>query len=1287
MQARPGTHQDDRGSMLVVALGILTLLSVLALTFVSLMRLEQTASMNYVDGVKSRLIAEGGLERSMAQLKRNAGMEAFSDPAADWIYAQGNYWLPLEEASAVRKGDPGDSPALNATRASFADALGQSYAGGTDRYKIKVVDTQTQFNLNTQFEILDGLDPGYLRYLNALGVAISKLNPRARSGGGTTVGAGRNPVIHARFPKGSPNAFRGAEAIYRFRESREGKRFNSKTELLEVLENEDDYVLLRDYVTDRSWFDPKTRTAASMKLIGDSGNPDTMKVWSDVVDKERRSPINVNLAMTEVIAANLAGIAGRGVFLYTGDYDASSSRLQKIDAGTRFEYATQSELRPGGYTPVPVLVYLSMLGYHAGAQPNDPPTIHGSIVLAQAIKNRIQTVGPFKSFAEWEAWVDTNVTDGMIENTRDPDSGTFEFPRPDDARVFQLNHNLLTGNPSEADVKRHPAFKPWFYDAVRSMLKANMNPNPRLSGWNPDAAVYLPVDKGSLLYPQDPQTAASTKARHQTNEWCFAPKGVFEIISLGEILGPVKNPDPLKPDEKLLYAQSKIRGVLQLYETISHTSQRDFERNGQVHTNDPGNPNSPRVAVASYPVPRVFWDPLGAGLSGVQLTDALKQGGGDNALHAEELDGYLEVSTRRKTPTIDTRVMDMGNATFEVLFQDRRVCDPALGDPTHRDAFVADIGGSVAMNPTPGRPVQGRPANGFAWPFGTAVQGTGPGGAGGVSANTRSSTEQESWRWDTLTPEGYLASETRKSYLWYRASDRNSVALAAQPDGRLRGDSFTDLTQGGNVAPTPRGAVELWWKPEFDQAVRTTSGPNSQIVSRNGTPVPDGRFCGLLATSHVVPNLTGWKSPDNPARASSWTRGTQMFVTRTSDGDLRVTRLFYEVVGPSGDLQEEPLVSDPAVAGGAALIKFSEYFSRAKTNLVYVWPPKELYSVAGTPFERIRWGRTDQWVPFQQLQNWRAHEWHHIAVYWDDYADQENVKVWLDGLPVTTIVKRQWPAGSNDRYEPWFHDPRGAPPAFPPVSYSQWGTVAGATPLPVTLQDGKMPSFVRLNAKTGPAPDPGASDQAQREETLWPKDQVLIGGVRREQAAVGGLFKHEKDALLPSNGTVDDVRFYSGVQIPNQNQPAERFEEVGNWVNEFDLTPYFPQGVTEITLGQLTFTAYLPTYYAAERFPNGTGSVIVTAAIVDAAGNPKMTFPNWAAVYDALGSDKVAFPLLTDTGAPVTVLKGDRLVYTVEINAGRNQAGYNVVSPVVDDVSLVYFLPNSRVLLQERVNQ
>ena len=63
-----------------------------------------------------------------------------------------------------------------------------------------------------------------------------------------------------------------------------------------------------------------------------------------------------------------------------------------------------------------------------------------------------------------------------------------------------------------------------------------------------------------------------------------------------------------------------------------------------------------------------------------------------------------------------------------------------------------------------------------------------------VDPYTKSTAQQEAWRWDVLTPDGFLNTELRRSSLWYRASDRNSVAppqtLAdAANREKLRGDA------------------------------------------------------------------------------------------------------------------------------------------------------------------------------------------------------------------------------------------------------------------------------------------------------------------------------------------------------------------------------------------------------------------------------------------------------------------------------------------------------------------
>lgn len=1245
-------RRDERGSMLIVAIGILTLLSVLALTFVSIMKLERTASTNYVDGVRARLVAEGGLELTAAQIRLRASGEAFSNPNADWIYAQGRYWVPVEESSAVRRGAPDDQAAFNDIRASFAGSLGVTYAGGLDQYKVKVIDTQTQFNLNSNFEVIGEVDQVYVRFLDSLGVAIGKLNRRTGSGT-TAAGAGRNPIANARYPKGSPNAWKGGEAIYRFRQLREGKRLNSKTELMEVLANEDDYNILQDYVTTRSWFDPSTVTAISQDGMD-------RKAWTDVQKKEARSPINLNLATEEVIAANLSGIAARGIFLYTGDYDTRDSRMQQVDMGTQFANTNGQFKEEVAYGTTGVLVYISPFGHTPATTPGDPPrSIFGALEFARLIKLRIRNTGPFQSFSEWEDFVDTTLTDAVLESTPDPDGG-FAYPGHNrgaaNPRCLQLNEQPLT-TPSEADVKRHPRYKSWFYESVRSMIKANFNPNARLSGWNPDACVYMPVDKGGLLYFVDPNQPAAVKAQRQTCEWCLSSRGIFEITSLGEVLGAPPE-DATKGTERVIFAQSKVQAVLQLYDTKIHTSQRDFERKGTVYQAD-------RSAMTSYPVPRIYWDPRAFG--GPNAAAWADDGRGEY-LAASDSDGHIQLSTRSHEAqgtdpnagvTFDTTIVDLGVKRFELLFQDRRVEQPGVTTAqTQRDPLQADSSGGVRHHDA-GAVATGRIGNGFGWPFGTARD--------GVSSSSRLPDPRVEWRWDVLTPDGYLNTELRKTLLWYRASDENSVmipGIGTEPDGRLRGKSAAVLqpppTVSGNVAPTPKGGFELWYKPDFDWAM-----PQGGGTTTAGAP-PDQRYCGLLATSHILQNMSTFQGGASKGQPGSWTRGTQMFLTRNTQGDLRITRLYFEVVGPQGNAQEEPYVSDPL--NPANFISFTQYYDQVKVNYAYPWPPKELLTIPA-PFDRIRWARTDHWVPFASLRDWRAHEWHHLAALWDDHAG--TVTMWLDGR-ATPLVSRA-PTQLGPRYVPKVVNPLG--PTQPPVPAPQ-----GNPPGPAEL-----PSFVRLNALTGPTTAP-AGDQAAYEEALRPKDQIVIGAIARDQAVVGGLFKHERDALLPANGTLDEVRFFDGSRAGAMTT-LDRYE-TGEWMSEFDLTSAFQDGISELRLASLNMTAYLPRRHGATPFPNGSGSVLIEFRVLEPGktwSEAKYTFPHWQATFDSVRGANPSMKLTDSSDAPVRVLKTDRLVYRVTLTPATAN-GFAVASPVVDDVQLVYYLSNPVVLLKERVN-
>ena len=59
------SRRDERASALVVALAVLALFAVFAVTVGSLMRLEHQAASNHVLGVRARLLARAGFHRAM----------------------------------------------------------------------------------------------------------------------------------------------------------------------------------------------------------------------------------------------------------------------------------------------------------------------------------------------------------------------------------------------------------------------------------------------------------------------------------------------------------------------------------------------------------------------------------------------------------------------------------------------------------------------------------------------------------------------------------------------------------------------------------------------------------------------------------------------------------------------------------------------------------------------------------------------------------------------------------------------------------------------------------------------------------------------------------------------------------------------------------------------------------------------------------------------------------------------------------------------------------------------
>ncbi|RME88924.1 MAG: hypothetical protein D6785_00350, partial [Planctomycetota bacterium] len=163
-------NSKQRASMLIVALGVLTLLSVMAVAFATMMSMEQKASTNFVDGVRANFLAVSGREAASIYLK-----STMTDPNIlanqnlknrfPWLYNMGDYSLPLEQAMTA----PNPASIL-----SYYGYIGGTYMDDGDKYGVKIIDTSSQFNLNNRFQVtqLSGgkvQDPIYTRILANLG--------------------------------------------------------------------------------------------------------------------------------------------------------------------------------------------------------------------------------------------------------------------------------------------------------------------------------------------------------------------------------------------------------------------------------------------------------------------------------------------------------------------------------------------------------------------------------------------------------------------------------------------------------------------------------------------------------------------------------------------------------------------------------------------------------------------------------------------------------------------------------------------------------------------------------------------------------------------------------------------------------------------------------------------------------------------------------------------------------------------------------------------------------------
>jgi len=352
-------QRDRKGAVLLVAVGILALLSVFALSFASLVSLERSASRNYIDAVRARLVARAGLQRAIAELRQIARERAYDDPrilnksnpkiGSAWIYREKykntSKYVSLRDSTDISFGVvhgtvAGQTPVFKVIRSGskatqefvYSGIAGASYTNGIDVYRLKVIDCASMIHVNGKDE--NALERMTRNLLQAHGVT----------------------------------GF--AQIAKRVRDRRPGDGYRTKAEVGLVMRlsesgptvTSDQWLKIRDDITCVAWKDSKVIVPpASVTTTGTVVGAGTG--GKDRLELTERAPVNINTASLPVLTAVLAEIEA--------SKPGSSSTV-------KFSYAE-------------------------------------AFTLAKAIRSRRGSgegsttggAGPFRSWFEFETWLDT----------------------------------------------------------------------------------------------------------------------------------------------------------------------------------------------------------------------------------------------------------------------------------------------------------------------------------------------------------------------------------------------------------------------------------------------------------------------------------------------------------------------------------------------------------------------------------------------------------------------------------------------------------------------------------------------------------------------------------------------------------------------------------------------------------------------------------------------------------------------------------------------------------------
>ena len=521
----------------------------------------------------------------------------------------------------------GDGISINQVRNDNVARAGEKDYGpsGTyeelgDYFRVRAVDAASLLNLNN-FK-----DDRLRQVLATLGEGIDAWLNNGKPSGRD------NP-----FPKDVLDEFmiqaKNAGFIFRSKES-------LRPIWLKFQNGERMYDLAMNFITVNSWIDRKYRDyVESNNRIEEDTNINPLKLteleynregysrndqdgregwpqWQPDPSAFGKAPVNINTAPKPVLICLFANLEAKGRLLFfqkqdlitqdnplikakfsqsvpdqiSGTPDLGRQNNRSDLAGTGIQGETNwfpsGEDNRAIFQLVPVGPIGTPLGRTTGATSsssnNQGSEDYASNLAEEVI--RMRAAQPFQSWQDFDARFCRGILLGMSDSDRSnvkiPDqvgvarsNAARNAPAVDGAYPVKLLPDPANCTHAANPIKSGDTamtgsdFRAWYWKSCVDMIRAALCPSNLTSRYNVDYPLHMNIDRMDL-------TASSSPI-------CFSSMGVYEILSQGEILAPEgrgkdTTTSSLPADQRLPAARRQVRTVVQIYDVLRHSTQRDF---------------------------------------------------------------------------------------------------------------------------------------------------------------------------------------------------------------------------------------------------------------------------------------------------------------------------------------------------------------------------------------------------------------------------------------------------------------------------------------------------------------------------------------------------------------------------------------------------------------------------------------------------------------------------------------------------------------------------------------